>query len=146
MRAWLRAYWSALLLALAAVVLLLLSVPTKEAMTGAAFALLGAAITRGIDLAKERKASAVQAEATRHKDLDETRRLAYAVLVSETSPANSVLVATLVNALAHHGSAVDAEDAARHVITIVDGRDHDHESRRWLHEQIGRMTLELGPK
>jgi hypothetical protein len=142
---WLRAYWSALLLALAAIVLLSLSVPTKEAITGAGFALLGAAITRSVDLAKERSAEAAQADATRRHDLDETRRLAYAALVSDSGPANSVLVATLVNALAHHGSEVDPNVAATHVKKIVNDRDPDDESRRWLLGQIDRMTAELGP-
>jgi hypothetical protein len=68
----LRGYWSAVLLGLAAVVLLVLGAPAKAALAGAGFALAGAAVTRAIDLAKERRAEAAQADANRRRDLDET--------------------------------------------------------------------------
>jgi anti-sigma factor RsiW len=61
-----RGYWSAAFLALA----------------GAGFAFIGAAVTRAIDLAKERRAEAAQARADHRRDLDETSRLAYAALLS----------------------------------------------------------------
>jgi hypothetical protein len=141
-RTWLRTYWSALLLAFAAIAFLSLSVPTKEAMTGAGFALLGGAITRSIDIAKERSAELERADAARRKDLDETRRLAYAALVAHESLGSSVFVATLVNALAH-GSAVDPDVAARHVQELLNSLDPDAESRRWLEDQIARMNAEL---
>lgn len=144
MSAWLRAYWTALLLALAAIVLLSLSVPTKEAITGAGFALLGAAITRSVDLAKERSAEAAQAHATRRQDLDETRRVIYIALAGGTTRAPD-LVATLVNALAYHGSRVDPEVAATHVANVVNATDPGGESERWLRGQIDRITAELGP-
>jgi hypothetical protein len=137
----LRGYWSAALLALAAVVLLALGAPAKAALAGAGFAFIGAAVTRGIDLARERRTEAAQAAADRRRDLDETRRVAYMALVAH-SPAPE-LIATIVNALAHHGLAVDPETAASHVQNLV--RDIPAQaSRRWLQEQIDRITAELG--
>jgi hypothetical protein len=139
----LRDYWSALLLGLAAVVLLVLGAPAKAALTGAGFALVGAAVTRAIDLAKERRAAAVQAEVDRRRDLDETRRVAYMALQGRSAAPE--LVATIVNALAHHGLAVDPEEAARHVQNLVSTMPIDRgRSQRWLQEQINRITAELG--
>jgi hypothetical protein len=70
-------------------------------------------------------------------DLDETRRLAYAALLVRTSGERAVFVATLVNALAHHGLGVDADEAAERLQSL----DRD-ESRRWLEGQISRITAE----
>jgi hypothetical protein len=142
MGSWLRAYWTALLLALGAVVLLGLSVPTKEAITGAGFALLGAAITRSVDLAKERRAEAAQAASAHREDLDETRRVIYIALAGRTTR-NPDLVATLVNALAYHGSRVDPEIAATHVANVVNASDPGGESERWLRRQVDRINNEL---
>jgi hypothetical protein len=139
----LRGYWSAVLLGLAAVVLLVLGAPAKAALAGAGFALLGAAVTRAIDLAKERRAEAVQADANRRRDLDETRRVAYMALQANSRAPE--LVATIVNALAHHGLAVDPEEAARHVQNLVSTMPIDRDrSRRWLQAQIDQITAELG--
>ena len=137
------AYWTALFLGLVAVVLLRWSTPTKEALAGAGFALLGAALTRGVDLAKERRAEAVQADATRRKDLDETRRVIYIALTGGTTRAPD-LVATLVNALAYHGSGVDPEVASTHVANVVNAGGPGGESERWLRGQIDRINNELG--
>ena len=60
------------------------------------------------------------------------------VLLTRTSGGRAELVATLVNALAHHGLAVDPEVAAEHIQNL----DQD-ESRRWLQGQIERITAEL---
>jgi hypothetical protein len=55
------------------------------------------------------------------------------------------LVATIVNALAYHGLAVDPEEAARHVQNLVSNMPIDRDrSQRWLQEQIDRITAELG--
>jgi hypothetical protein len=136
----LRAYWTAALLGLAAVVLLVLGAPAKAALAGAGFAFIGAAITRGIDLAKERRAAAAQAGADRQRDLDETRRLAYMALYTRSSGGRAELVATLVNALAHHGLAVDPSVAVEHIENLAHGGEHE----RWLKSQIDRITAELG--
>jgi hypothetical protein len=139
----LRGYWSAALLGLAAVVLLVLGAPAKAALAGAGFALAGAAVTRAIDLAKERRAEAAQADANRRRDLDETRRVAYMALQANSRAPE--LVATIVNALAYHGLAVDPEEAARHVQNLVSNMPIDRDrSQRWLQEQIDRITAELG--
>ena len=135
-----RAYWTAVLLGLAAVVLLVLGAPAKAALAGAGFAFIGAAITRGIDLAKERRAAAAQADADRRRDLHETRRLAYMALVARDSGGRAELIATLVNALAHHGLAVDPSDAVEHIVKLADGAEHE----RWLKSQIDRISAELG--
>jgi hypothetical protein len=132
----LRGYWSAAFLGVAAVVLLALGAPAKAALAGAGFAFVGAAVTRGIDLAKERRAEAAQEDASRRRDLDETRRFAYAALVGGSS--DPVLVATIVNALAHHNLAIDPDVAADHIQNL-----NSAESRRWLREQIDRITAEL---
>jgi hypothetical protein len=140
----LRGYWSAALLGLAAVVLLARGAPEKAALAGAGFALIGAALTRGVDLARERRAEAAQADADRRRDLDETRRVAYMALLAARSSAPE-LVATIVNALAHHGLAVDPDLAAGHVTNLVSGMPvNPAESRRWLQEQVDRITAELG--
>lgn len=139
----LRGYWSAAVLGLAAIVFLIFGTPSKAAVAGAGFALLGAALTRGVDIAKERRASAAQADADRRRDLDETRRVAYVALHASHSQAPE-LAATIVNALAHHGLEVDPEEAARHVLNLVSDMPIDRaRSQRWLQEQIDRINAEL---
>jgi len=139
----LRGYWSAAVLGLAAIVFLIFGAPSKAAVAGAGFALLGAALVRGVDIAKERRASAAQADADRRRDLDETRRVAYIALHASHSRAPD-LAATIVNALAHHGLEVDPEEAARHVQNLVSDMPIDRaRSQRWLQEQIDRINAEL---
>lgn len=145
----LRYHWSALPLALAAVVLLVLgaglglSASASTAMVGAGAALAGAAATRIIDLDRERRAEAAQAAVDRRRDLDETRRLAYTVLAARGTGCYE-LAATVVNALAHHQSAVDPDTAMRHVTAIMDGCGGDTaENEAWLRGQIERITDEL---
>jgi hypothetical protein len=141
----LRAYWSAALLGLAAVVLLVVGAPAKAALAGAGFAFIGAALTRGVDLAKERRAAAAQADADRRRDLDETRRVAYIALHAGARSRAPELVATLVNALAHHGLAVDPDVAVTHIQNLVNDLPIDRGwSERWLQEQIDQITAELG--
>lgn len=70
------------------------------------------------------------------RDLDETRRLLYmALYASQTDRYN--LVGTLVNALVHHGSGMDPDEAGRQVLAAVHGAD-----TAWLREQIARLTAE----
>jgi hypothetical protein len=125
-----RGYLSSVLLGVAAVVLLVLGAPAKAALAGAGFALIGAAVTRGIDLAKERRAEAAKTAADRRRDLDETRRLAYAMLSTRTMARDPLIVATIVNALAHHGLGADPDVATEH---IYDEERHG-EGERWLRE------------
>ena len=49
------------------------------------------------------------------------------------------MIATIFNALAHHGLAVDPDIAADHLTNL-----NSAESRRWLQEQMDRITAELG--
>jgi hypothetical protein len=95
--------WSVLLLAVAAIGFLVAGAPlSKEAAAGAGFALAGAAITRAVDVTQERRREQAEIRERRRADLDETRRLAYMALVAGTT-AHPELVATVANALAHHG-------------------------------------------
>jgi hypothetical protein len=78
-------------------------------------------------------------------DFDETRRLLYmAGLVTQTKRYN--LAGTLVNALVHHHAVDDvtADEAASHVVNVVEGTDPGKVSETWLREQIARITAELG--
>jgi hypothetical protein len=135
--------WSVLLLAVAAVGFLLAGSPlTKEAAAGAGFALAGAAITRAVDVAQERRREKAEAKERRRADLDETRRLAYMALVAGTT-SRPELVATVANALSHHGLQVPFEEAATHLAVVVRG-ELQGESGRWLQAQIARLTKEFG--
>jgi cob(I)alamin adenosyltransferase len=49
------------------------------------------------------------------------------------------VIATIFNALAHHGLAVGPDIAADHLTNL-----NSAESRRWLQEQMDRITAELG--
>jgi hypothetical protein len=139
----LRGYWSAAVLGLAAIAFLIFGAPSKTAVAGAGFAVLGAALVRGVDIAKERRASAAQAAADRRRDLDETRRVAYIALHASHSRAPD-LAATIVNALAHHGLGLDPAEAARHIQNLVSDMPIDRDrSQRWLQEQIDRINAEL---
>jgi hypothetical protein len=131
-----QAYFSAGLLALVAVVLLVVGAPAKAASAGAGFALVGAAVTRGIDVANERKRMRTQALADRRRDVDETRRLAYAALVGGNS--DPVLLGSLLNALIHHGHMVVPRQAFEHLMSLDKG-----EGRKWVLDQIERLTYEL---
>lgn len=136
-------YWSAVLLAIAAVVLLVVGNPSKDAVVGAGFAFLGAAVTRGIDLAREHRTEAAQAEEVRRRDLDETRRVVYMALASQKTQRYE-LAATIVNALAHHQSAIDPDEAMRYVTAVVNGGSEAALSEQWLRGQIQRISAELG--
>jgi len=130
-------YWSASAFGAAAVVLLIWAAPTRAALAGAGFALLGAALTRGVDIANERRSAAAQAEA----DLDETRRLLYALL-TKTQDSPSVLVGTLLNALSHHGAGLDTADALDHLSAVDQGHAED-DDKEFVLDQISRITREL---
>jgi hypothetical protein len=81
----------------------------------------------------------VQAGEAFRRDLDETRRLAYAALVARPAASRDpTLVATLVNALAHHRRRVEPDVAAEHLKDLDRG-----ESQRWLREEIDRVSAEL---
>ena len=61
-------------------------------------------------------------------------------LYTRSSGGRAELVATLVNALAHHGLAVDPSVAVEHIENLAHGGEHE----RWLKSQIDRITAELG--
>jgi hypothetical protein len=55
------------------------------------------------------------------------------------------LIATLANALAHHGLQVPFEESVDHLAAVVEG-EVEGESGRWLREQIDRITAKLDAK
>jgi hypothetical protein len=103
---------------------------TKEAAAGAGFALVGAAITRAVDVTQERRREKAEIRERRSGDLDDTRRPAYMALVAGTT-SRPELVATLANALAHHGLQVPFQEAVTHLAVVVRG-ELQGESGRWL--------------
>jgi hypothetical protein len=54
-----------------------------------------------------------------------------------------VIIATLVNALSHHGLAADPNAAAEHVAAVLNAPGLVPESEQWLRQQIDRITAEL---
>jgi hypothetical protein len=139
-----RSYLAPALLAVVALAFLIVGGPSKDALVGAGFALAGAAAARAIDVAHERRRDTAEAEANRRRDLDETRRLLYMALVvgRANQHQGAELAATIVNALAHHQSAVVVDEALGHVAAVVRG-EIGGESERWLEEQIERITHDL---
>jgi hypothetical protein len=138
----LSAYWSVLLLAVFAVGFLVAGAPvTKEAAAAAGFALGGAAITRMVDVAQERRRDKAAAQERRRADLDETRRVAYMALIAGDTGYYE-LVATVANQLAHHGLQVPFPEAAAHLVTVASG-DTEGESARWLQDKIDHITAKL---
>jgi hypothetical protein len=77
---------------------------------------------------------------TRHKDLDETRRLLYMALLV-TRIAQYELAGTLVHALVHHQQVAEpVEQVIEQVLAGIDGEPH---AQQWLQTQIDRVTDEL---
>jgi hypothetical protein len=70
--------------------------PSQDAVVGAGFALAGAAATRAIDVAHDRKRDAAEADASRRRDLDETQRLLYMALVLGRASTSSTSVVSWV--------------------------------------------------
>jgi hypothetical protein len=139
-----RSYLAPALLAVVALAFLIVGGPSKDAVVGAGFALAGAAATRAIDVAHERRRDASEIDANRRRDLDETRRLLYMALVVGRARQHqgAELVATIVNALVHHQSAIPVDEAVAHVAAVVRG-GVGSESERWLEAQIERITHDL---
>ena len=52
------------------------------------------------------------------------------------------LVATVANALAHHGLEVPFDESAARLAAVVSG-DAEGESTRWLRGQVSRLTAEF---
>jgi nitrate reductase assembly molybdenum cofactor insertion protein NarJ len=138
--------WSVLVLGAAAAALLLLGRSvTKDALVAAGFALAGAAITRLVDVMQERARSKATAQERRRVDLDETRRLCYTALFHVRMRGSAELMATVANALVHHGSNVPIEEAASHLPWLLHLNETENtiKSRRWLEDQIARITAQL---
>ncbi len=142
-----RHYWPGAFFVLVSALLFALSAAypaERSALVGAGSALAGAAFTRVADLARERRAEQATANASRQRDLDEARRVAYmALLCRETD--HYEVAATTINALVHHGAAVDFSEALEQVTAAVkSGRSRKAKAgRAWLQAQIDRITVEL---
>lgn len=76
------------------------------------------------------------------RDLDETRRLAYMLLVRVDDKKYRELVATLVNAIVHHQQSADAAEAMDHIAALANNPD-DEDARRWLNAHVARITKKL---
>ncbi len=72
------------------------------------------------------------------RDLDETRRLLYAALLSTKVERRYELAGTLVNALVHHGLQISEAEATGHVVAVLNSRDEA--SMTWMREQIQKLT------
>jgi len=76
------------------------------------------------------------------RDLDETRRVAYMLIASGYTDRHEA-VGTFVNAIAHHGSGADADEAMTHAIILATpglSEDHRSESYAWVKSHISRIT------
>lgn len=133
-----RAYWSVPVLALFAIVLLAVgsqSLDKGDGLLAAGWVATGAAIVRWVDVVQERTRARAKAEEDRRRDLDETRRLLYVELLSD--PSHPTALATLVNAMAHHGLAVDPVEA----LTMF--RTKNDQGRKWIVAQIANINDQL---
>jgi hypothetical protein len=104
----------------------------QNATTVAGLALAAATVTRWIDVA-------VQQSDSRRKDLNETRRVLYMARLAGQTP-HAELVGTIVNALAHHGSEIDAREAS---VMVADAINGGAAGRVWVDQQIAQITAKL---
>jgi hypothetical protein len=138
-------YWPMALIGLVAAVLLIVGTSSGEALAAAGFTFAGVAVARFLDLANEQHRKRTEDRAARRRDLDETRRLAYAALARSRTFLDidgAMLAGTLVNALVHHGVGVDAEEAVETVPRIVSGTQ-PNETAAWLRDKIDLLTYAL---
>lgn len=141
-------YGSAVLLAIAATALIAGSRSlSRETATGIGLVLLGAAITRAVDIAQQRGRDAAEEKARRLRDADEVRRLAYMLKIAAFAD-HPELVASLANALAHHGFGVPPNEALGYLVDFDGGdpnSDRYDECEAWLQAIIDRITADEGP-
>lgn len=135
-----RSYWSVGVLAGLALALLLVADIDEAALAAAGFAFAGAAVTRLIDVASRRREDSAREIQRRREDLDETRRLVYITLAAAPAPplrshGSPKLVATLVNALAHHGLGIDPKEATDNIVSVLSGVGV-RGGAAWLEERI----------
>jgi hypothetical protein len=78
----------------------------------------------------------------RSRDLDETRRLAYAALVKVDDKRDRELAGTLVNALVHHQEAATDEEALAQVAVLLNNPANP-DARQWMLEHVKRINAEL---
>jgi hypothetical protein len=136
--------WGGLLLALAAVWFLTLGTPMKDETDDAvALAFTGAAVTRIVDVASERRKDRAAAAERRARDLDETRRLLYAVLALPGAPQHGLMVASAANALAHHGTGVPIDEAVTNLTAVANGGTASQASECWIRDRIVEITRQL---
>jgi hypothetical protein len=144
----LRPYWSAVMLAAFTVALLIAGYYAGTEFTGAGLAVLGATVTRAVDIKQERERQRTAALEARRKDLDETRRMLYLAYMAWPDLPRD-LASTLVNALAHHGLRVSRLESLDHLMfpSTAEGDDEASEAAlSWILNLIDVITAELDDK
>jgi hypothetical protein len=77
-------------------------------------------------------------DASKSKDLDETRRLLYGALYAGRTKRYE-LIGTLINALAHHGAGLDPDASGPILLELVEG-PWLNAPDAWVRAQIDRVT------
>jgi hypothetical protein len=112
-----------------------------RAGTTAGFAGALAMIVRAFDINQRRTKDKAESEKRRQAAVDETRRVASIALLANKSK-HPELVATAANALAHHDlghQRVPFDEAAAHLVSVVNGAGDHEASERWLRDQIAQL-------
>jgi hypothetical protein len=144
----LRPYWSVVVLAAFTVALIGAGFVAGNEFTGAGLAVLGATVTRAVDIKQERERLRIAALEARRRDLDETRRLLYLAYMAWPDLPRD-LASTLVNALAHHGLRVSRIESLDHLMfpPTAEGDDSASEAAlSWILNLIDVITDELDDK
>ena len=80
------------------------------------------------------------------RDLDETRRMIWMVLLAPRTERYEV-AATALNALAYHQASatrnLSPDQIADRIVAYLEGED-DGSAEKWLKKQVKRVTRELG--
>jgi hypothetical protein len=135
----LRTYWLAALLGALGVALLAVGrLITRETASAAGLLLLGAAVTRLIDIYQHRQTSLIQEVEQQRRGLDETRRLLLMIRMSTGEPSPE-LVASVVNALLHHHAVATSTDELMFRL-MRSGRGASEENKLWMQGLIDEIT------
>lgn len=138
-----RDHWSVLALAGIAVALVVAGLTlSNNPMAAAGYGFIGATIVRIVDINQQRGRDRAADEAARRRDLDETRRLIYMLLI-EGDNASSELRATTLNALAHHGLEVPIDEIVKHLAPSVAAEDSAENLSGWLRAQLAQINNRL---
>jgi hypothetical protein len=132
-------YWLAALLGALGVALLAVGrLITRETASAAGLLLLGAALTKFIDINQYRRISRIQDVERDRRGLDETRRLLLMIRMSTGEPSPE-LVASVVNALVHHHAVATSTDKLMFRL-MRSGRGASEENELWMQGVIDEIT------